>query len=39
MEEALRIALNLEALDRSKETEGKAIAGYQDCVAEEPRKK
>ena len=39
MEEALRIALNLEALDRSKEAEMRVIEGRQELVEEEPRKR
>ena len=39
MEEALRIALNLEGLDMSREMEVKALAGSQDHVVEEPRRK
>jgi len=37
MEEALRIALNLEALDRSRETETRAMAGQSEPGVEELR--
>ena len=37
MEEALRIALNLEALDRSREMEMRAMAGQVESSGEEPR--
>jgi len=39
MEEALHIALNLEALNKSKEAESQAMVGPQERVAEEPTKK
>jgi len=38
MEEALRIALNLEALDRSRETETRAMAGQGEPGGEEHRR-
>ena len=39
MEEALQIALNLEALDKSSATEARALGGPQDRVLEEPEKR
>ena len=39
MEEALRIALNLEALDQSKEAETRALSNQHELIAEEPWKK
>lgn len=38
MEEALRIASNLEALDKSKETEAKISGGLHERVVKQPRK-
>ena len=37
MEKALRIALNLEALDRSREVETRAMAGQNEPGGEKPR--
>ena len=39
MDEALRIALNLEALDKSKETQKKAWGPYDERLEDEPRRK
>jgi len=39
MTEALRIALNLEALDSSKEGKMRALEGRQEPVEEEPRRR
>ena len=39
MEEALRISLNLEALDRSKEAEARAMEHRAEPTEEEPKKR